>query len=119
MSAQKALQGSKTETRELLGGMENRSFFHQKGFFDLPSRQINIFFTKCKQKKNVLVAIPDDSSLRMAKIDEMSFERRRLKSSTCFPMWSTLPDNSSSELFVMTLSRVAGLELAFCNQGYA
>ena len=58
MSAQKALQGSETETRELLEGMEENSVSPTRGVIDLPSRQIYDFFTKEKQKKIELVARP-------------------------------------------------------------
>ena len=44
MSAQKALQGSKTERRELLEGTE------EKKVIALPSRQINDFTIKEKKK---------------------------------------------------------------------
>ena len=40
VSAQKALQESETETRELLGGTEENRV-SQLGVIDLPSRQIN------------------------------------------------------------------------------
>ena len=43
-SAQKALQGSETETRDLLGGTLDNSVSRQ-GFIGFPSRQINDFFT--------------------------------------------------------------------------
>ena len=43
VSAQKALQGSETETRELLGGTEENSVSPMR---DLPSRQINDFYKK-------------------------------------------------------------------------
>ena len=42
LSAQKAFQGSETETRELLGGTEE--VFPQWGVINLPSWQINDFF---------------------------------------------------------------------------
>ena len=38
VSAQKALRGSKTETRELLGGTEENSVSPRRGVIDLPSR---------------------------------------------------------------------------------
>ena len=43
VSAQKALQGSETETRELLGGTAENSVSLMRG--RLPFRQINDFFT--------------------------------------------------------------------------
>ena len=49
MSAQKALQGSETETRELLGGTEENSV-SPRGVIDLPSRQINEFSQKKTEK---------------------------------------------------------------------
>ena len=49
MSAQKALQKCETETRELLGGTEEKVFSRQ-GVIDLPGGQINDFFAKRKQK---------------------------------------------------------------------
>ena len=51
MSAQKALQGSKTETRELLGGTEETSITPIRGHY-------NDFSQKRKQKKIELVARP-------------------------------------------------------------
>ena len=50
VSAQKALQGSEMETRELLGGIRENSVSH-------PGKSM-IFFTKRKQKKIELVARP-------------------------------------------------------------
>ena len=44
MSAQKALQGSETETRELLGGTEEKSVTPTHEAVDLPFKQINDFF---------------------------------------------------------------------------
>ena len=58
MSAQKALQGSETETRELLGGMEEKIHFPRRGVIDLPSGQINIFLKNRKQKNIELVSRP-------------------------------------------------------------
>ena len=56
MSAQKALQRSKTETRELLGGTEENSISSKRG----PSRQISDFSQKRKKKiVKKLVARPD------------------------------------------------------------
>ena len=49
MSAQKSPEGSETETRELLGGMEENSFSPTRGHW---------FFTKRKQNKIELVARP-------------------------------------------------------------
>ena len=43
VSAQKALRGSETETRELLGVTEENSV-SRLGIIDLPSRQINDFY---------------------------------------------------------------------------
>ena len=57
MSAQKALQGSESETRELLGGTEENSVTRQ-GVIDLPPRQINDFVQN-GNRKNELVARPD------------------------------------------------------------
>ena len=51
MSAQKALQGSETETRELLRGTEENNVSRTRGFIDLPSRQINDFSPKGNRKK--------------------------------------------------------------------
>ena len=45
VSAQKAFRGSETETRELLGGMEENIVFPDKGDIDLSSREISNFFT--------------------------------------------------------------------------
>ena len=53
MSAQKALRGSETETRELLGGTEENS----ASPIDLPYRQINEFSQKGNSKK--LSWLPD------------------------------------------------------------
>ena len=50
VSAQKALQGSETETRELLGGTEEKSATPTHEAVDLPFRQINDFFC-CKKLK--------------------------------------------------------------------
>ena len=64
MSAQKVLQGSETETRELLGGMEDKSVSPDKGSLICPPGKPMIFFTKNKnestkcQDKNELVAKP-------------------------------------------------------------
>ena len=43
VSAQKALQGSETETRELLVGAEQNSIF-STGVIDLPTRKINSYY---------------------------------------------------------------------------
>ena len=57
VSAQKALRGSETETRELLGGTEENSVSPMRGhWFALQANQW--FFTKRKQKKIELVARP-------------------------------------------------------------
>ena len=56
VSAQKALRGSETETRELLGGTEENSVSPDEG--SLICRQINDFFIKRKQKKIEIVAKP-------------------------------------------------------------
>ena len=57
MSAHKALQGSETETRELLGGTEENSV-SRLAVIDLPSRQINDFLQKkdtfCVGKKRTM-----------------------------------------------------------------
>ena len=45
--AQKALQGSETETRELLGGTTENS--DEGGVIDLPSRQIYDFLQRGKK----------------------------------------------------------------------
>ena len=50
VSAQKALQGSETETRELLEEQMRIVFPHQ-GVIDLPHRQINEFLQKGNRKK--------------------------------------------------------------------
>ena len=53
VSAQKAHQGSETETRELLGGTgENR--VSRRGVIDLPARQINDFSQKKETEKNLV-----------------------------------------------------------------
>ena len=57
MSAQKALQGSETVMRELLGGMREKSVSPMRGHW-FASRQINDILTKIKQKKIELVARP-------------------------------------------------------------
>ena len=58
MSAQKAFQGSQTETKELLEEWK-RIVFPRCGVIDLPSRQTNDFFyKKRKQKKVELVSRP-------------------------------------------------------------
>ena len=49
VSAQKAVQGSETETRELLGGTEENSVSPLRDH--LPSRQINDFLRKGNRKK--------------------------------------------------------------------
>ena len=55
VSIQKALQRSKTETRELLRGMQENSVLPDEGVIDLPSlidcKSKSNFFTKRKQKK--------------------------------------------------------------------
>ena len=57
VSAQKALRGSETETRELLGGTEENSVSPMRGhWFALQANQW--FFTKRKQEKIELVAKP-------------------------------------------------------------
>ena len=53
VSAQKALQGSKTETKELLGGAEEKN----EGSLICPSGK-SFLFTKRKQNKIQLVARP-------------------------------------------------------------
>ena len=50
VSAQKALQGSETEMRELLGGTEESSV-SRPGVIDLPSMQINDFSQRGNRKK--------------------------------------------------------------------
>ena len=57
--AQKALQGSETETRELLGGTTENSVSRQ-GFIDLPSRQIMIFYPS--GFPNILFHPPENNS---------------------------------------------------------
>ena len=47
VSAQKALQGSKTEARELLGGMED---FPQRGVIDLLTKQFDDLYKKETEK---------------------------------------------------------------------
>ena len=58
VSAQKALQGSETETRELLGGTEENSLSPGDGSLIFPPVQINDFFYKKDTEKNELVARP-------------------------------------------------------------
>ena len=57
VSAQKVLEGSKTETRELLGGTKEKSF-PRRGVIDLPSEQFNAISQKRKQKIVEFVARP-------------------------------------------------------------
>ena len=71
MSAQKALRGSETETRELLGGTEENCVSPMRGH-DLPSRQINEFLQKGNRKE--LVARPGDVVLRKPLNDRADFE---------------------------------------------
>ena len=65
MSAQKALQGPKTETREMLGGMEEKNISSTRG---------HISVTKMKQKIIELVARPDKSQADKEDDDEDSEE---------------------------------------------
>ena len=65
MSAQKAIQGSETETTELLGGTKENKIFHVKGVVDLPSRQIYDFFQN-KQFEIRLVPYLENLHLDMA-----------------------------------------------------
>ena len=58
VSSQKAFQGFETEMRELLRGAEEISVFLRRGIIGLPSRQMNDFLQKRKQKNIVKVAIP-------------------------------------------------------------
>ena len=57
VSAQKALQGSEIQTRELLEERE-RIGFPRQGVIDLPSKQINNFLQKGNRKESELVARP-------------------------------------------------------------
>ena len=57
VSAQKAFQGSETETWELLGGTEEKCFPNE-GSLICPPVQSMIFFTKRNGNKNELVAGP-------------------------------------------------------------
>ena len=50
VSAQKALQGSEIETKELLGGAEGKSIFADIGAIDFPSSQIDEFLIKGNRK---------------------------------------------------------------------
>ena len=60
VSAEKALQGSKTKTRELLGGMEENSVSSMRGhWFALQANQL--FFTEEETEKIELVAGPVSS----------------------------------------------------------
>ena len=52
----RALQGSKAETRELLGGTEDNNFSPTQGLIDLPSRLI---IYKKETEKIELVLRPD------------------------------------------------------------
>ena len=58
MSAQKALQGSDTETRELLGGTTENSVSPDKGSLICPPDKSMIFYKKETDKKIELVARP-------------------------------------------------------------
>ena len=58
VSAQKALQGSRTETRELLGGMEENCVSLTKESLIYRPGKSMIFNKKRKQKKIELVARP-------------------------------------------------------------
>ena len=60
-SAQKALQISEMEMRELPGEAEENSVSLTRGVIDLPSRQINDFSQERKQKKIELMARPGRS----------------------------------------------------------
>ena len=55
MSDQKALQGSETETRELLGGTKEKNIFPTKGSMICPP---SLIFYKKELEKNELVARP-------------------------------------------------------------
>ena len=50
VSAQKALQGSETETREVAGRNGREIVFPRQGVIDLPYRQINDFLQKGYRK---------------------------------------------------------------------
>ena len=59
-SAQKALQGSETETRELLGGTKENSILLKEGSLICPPGKTMIFLQRRNSKMD-LVAIPDAS----------------------------------------------------------
>ena len=70
VSAPKALQGSETETRELLGGTEENSVSPMRGhWFALQANQW--FFTKWKQKKIEVVARPASTSSSSEIVDHV------------------------------------------------
>ena len=58
VSAQEALQGSKTETRALLGGMKENNIFPNEGSLICPLGKTKIFYKK-QTEKNKLVTRPD------------------------------------------------------------
>ena len=70
--AQKALQGSETETMELLGG-PTRRVLSRKGVIDLPSKQINDFLQKGNRKKIELVARPRSQFFSFPQFKVISF----------------------------------------------
>ena len=57
VSAQKDLQGSETETKELLGGTGERNIIHKEGTLICPSCKSMIFYKKETEKR--LVAWPE------------------------------------------------------------
>ena len=57
VSSQKALQGSQTEMRDLLGGTEEIS--PTRGVIDLPSSQINDYFYTKETETIELMATPE------------------------------------------------------------
>ena len=74
MSGQKALQGAKTETKELLGGTNVNN--NLPLVIDLPIKQINDFITKSKQK-TILVIV------QTWFLDRFSWRKLDLASTNC------------------------------------
>ena len=75
MSAQKALQGSETETRELLGGTEENGVFPDKGSFICPPGK-SMTFHKKETEKIELVARPvsyQDTAVDIQALEDASF----------------------------------------------
>ena len=77
MSAPKALQGSETETRESLEGMEENSVSPRPGVIDLPYRHINDFLQKGNRKKIELVTRPAQDEGEFKKCKELSMRMGR------------------------------------------